>query len=149
MAVSDAPQPGAADVVMGRIVRFSVSGVLVTLVHIAVAAAWLHWINGSSALANGCAFSVATAFSYCIHTLWSFSARMEQRVFVRFLVVAMFGLFLSAAVAHIIEWTGLPAFYSVAAVVLVMPVYNFLAHHFWTYAEASAASNPTATERNF
>lgn len=118
-----------------RIARFSVSGVVVTLVHIVSATAWLHWINTSSGLANGFAFAVATAFSYCIHTMWSFSAEMEQRVFAKFIVVALVGLGLSAGVGHLVQWLGFPHQYSIAAVVLVMPPYNFLAHHFWTYAK--------------
>nr|WP_315493452.1 GtrA family protein [uncultured Rhodoferax sp.] len=126
-----------------RIARFSVSGVLVTLVHIAAATAWLHWINASSGLANGFAFAVATAFSYCIHTLWSFSAEMEQRVFAKFMVVALVGLGLSAGVGHLVQWLGFSYPYSIAAVVLVMPPYNFLAHHFWTYAKPAAAHSPS------
>ena len=127
-----------------RIARFSVSGVLVTLVHIASATAWLHWVNASSGWANGFAFAVATAFSYCIHTLWSFSAEMEPRVLARFIVVATLGLGLSAGVGHLVQWLGFAYQYSIAAVVLVMPPYNFLAHHFWTYAKPDLPPSTTS-----
>jgi putative flippase GtrA len=123
-----------------RITRFSVSGVLVTLVHIVSAMAWLHWVNASSGLANGFAFTVATVFSYCIHTLWSFSAAMELRVFAKFLLVAVVGLGLSAGTGHLVQWLGFTYQYSIAAVVLVMPPYNFMAHHFWTYAKPPLSS---------
>jgi putative flippase GtrA len=125
-----------------RIARFSVSGVLVTLVHIASATAWLHWVNTSSGLANGFAFAVATVFSYCIHTLWSFSAEMAPRVFAKFMLVALVGLGLSAGVGHLVQWLEFPYQYSIAAVVLVMPPYNFLAHHFWTYAKPTPPHSP-------
>lgn len=141
MAGSEARRSAVAwltPALLRRMVRFSVSGVLVTLVHIASATAWLHWINTSSGLANGFAFAVATAFSYCIHTLWSFSAQMEQRVLAKFIVVALGGLGLSAGVGHLVQWLGFSYQYSIAAVVLVMPPYNFLAHHFWTYAKPAS-----------
>jgi putative flippase GtrA len=118
-----------------RVVRFSISGVLVTLVHIVSAMAWIHWVSASSGLANGFAFAVATAFSYCIHTLWSFSAALDRHVFAKFTVVAVVGLGLSAGVGHLVQWLGFAYQYSIAAVVLIMPPYNFLAHHFWTYAK--------------
>jgi putative flippase GtrA len=126
-----------------RIVRFSVSGVLVTLVHIVSAMSWLHWINASSGLANGFAFAAATAFSYCIHTLWSFSAAMERKVFAKFMVVATVGLGLSAGVGHLVQSLGFASQYSIAAVILIMPPYNFLAHHFWTYARPSPQLPPS------
>jgi putative flippase GtrA len=124
-----------------RIVRFSISGVLVTLVHIVAAMAWLRWVSASSGFANGFAFFIATAFSYCIHTLWSFSAAMERRVFAKFAVVAMVGLGLSAGLGHLVQWLGFAYQYSIAAVVLVMPPYNFLVHHFWTYAKPRTQSS--------
>jgi putative flippase GtrA len=126
-----------------RVVRFSISGVLVTLVHVASAMVWLHWVSGSSGLANGFAFAVATAFSYCIHTLWSFSATLDRRVFGKFAVVAVLGLGLSAGMGHLVQWLGFAYQYSIAAVVLVMPPYNFLAHHFWTYAKPPLQSSST------
>lgn len=145
MAGSEAHRSAGAwltPALLRRIVRFSFSGVLITLVHIASATAWVHWINASSGLANGFAFAVATAFSYCIHTLWSFSAQMEQRVFAKFIVVAVGGLGLSAGVGHLVQWLGFSYQYSIAAVVMVMPPYNFLAHHFWTYAKPASPLFP-------
>jgi putative flippase GtrA len=139
--VAGAMEYGVTAVLLRRVVRFSISGVLVTLVHIASAMGWLHWVGPSSGLANGFAFAIATAFSYCIHTLWSFSAVLERRVFAKFAVVAMLGLVLSAGVGHLVQWLGFSYQYSIAAVVLVMPPYNFLAHHFWTYSKSPTQSS--------
>jgi putative flippase GtrA len=139
--VEGAMEFGMTSALLRRVVRFSISGVLVTLVHIASAMVWLHWISTSSGLANGFAFTVATVFSYCIHTLWSFSAVMERRVFAKFAVVAMLGLGLSAGVGHLVQWLGFSYEYSIAAVVLIMPPYNFVAHHFWTYAKSPSQSS--------
>jgi putative flippase GtrA len=139
--VSGAMEQGMTSALLRRVVRFSISGVLVTLVHIASAMVWLRWISNSSGLANGFAFTVATVFSYCIHTLWSFSAVMERRVLAKFTVVAMLGLGLSVGVGHLVQWLGFSYEYSIAAVVLIMPPYNFVAHHFWTYATTSPSQS--------
>lgn len=120
---------------MQRAIRFGISGLLVTLVHIAVASAWMRWAIAQPAIANGVAFCVANAFSYVIHTLWSFSTKMAPQVLAKFLTVSGLGLALSVGLAQSVDWLGLPYGYGIAVVVLVIPTFNFLFHHFWTYAK--------------
>jgi len=120
---------------MQRALRFCISGLLVTLVHIVVASAWMRWATAQPGVANGVAFCIANAFSYVIHTMWSFSATMAPKVLAKFLVVSGLGLALSVGLAQGVDWLGLSYGYGIAAVVLVIPTFNFLLHHFWTYAK--------------
>jgi hypothetical protein len=51
------------------------------------------------------------------------------------------GLVLSAGLAQCVDWWGFSYGYGIAAVVLVMPPFNFLLHHFWTYAKPEASDS--------
>lgn len=117
-----------------RALRFCISGLLVTLVHICIATFLIRCVNTSPGFSNGVAFCVANAFSYLIHTLWSFSSTMGSKVLFKFLVVSGMGLALSSSIGEAIDWMGFSYSYGILAVVLVMPPFNFLVHHFWTYA---------------
>ena len=76
---------------------------------------------------------MATAFSYVVNTLWSFSTEMNRRNFQRFIVVAAIGLFAAMALARLAELIGLPPLGGVVLVECVMPFVNFGLHAFWTY----------------
>lgn len=125
-----------------RATRFAVTGVFVTLVHVAVATAWIRLVSPFPALANAIAFLVATGVSYVINTLWSFSSDMAQHVLFRFFVVALVGLSLSAGVSHVVDMLGFSYPYGIAAVVCVMPPVNFLLHNFWTYRQPKSRQPP-------
>lgn len=118
---------------MRSVIRFGIVGIVNTSVHIAVASTWIHFMNNSPSLANGVAFTVATVFSYAMNTLWSFSGEFDRATFVKFWLVALFGLPLAAGIAGIANWMGLHYTYGIAAVVCVMPPVNFVLHNSWTY----------------
>lgn len=116
-----------------RVVRFGITGCTATVIHIVVAYAWMQLERPSSSIANAVAYAVATVFTYLTHTLWSFSARLEAPTLLKFLIVTAAGLALSAGAAAYVEWLGYPYGYGIALVVVVIPPFNFLVHHFWTY----------------
>jgi putative flippase GtrA len=114
-------------------VRFGITGVLNTALHIAVASGWIYFVHSNPSIANGVAFTVATTFSYIMNTLWSFSSQFDRMTFVKFWLVALLGLPLSAGIAGLVDWLGLHYAYGIATVVCVMPPFNFALHYFWTY----------------
>lgn len=116
-----------------RIFRFAITGIFVTLVHIVVATLWILWINHEPSLANAIAFIVATLFSFAINTFWSFSSAISTLILMKYVTVALVGLFLSAGVAWAVDQMGFSYPYGIAAVVCVIPPVNFAMHHFWTY----------------
>jgi putative flippase GtrA len=116
-----------------RALRFTLSGIFVTALHIVIATAFIELILPQPALANGVAFLIATLTSYLINTIWSFSSRLHGKTLFRFSLVSFFGLFLSVAISGAAQAYGLPYWYGIAAVTCVVPPTNFVLHNFWTY----------------
>lgn len=113
--------------------RFAVSGVLVTGLHVVVAAGFIHLILPKPAVANGVAFVVATVFSYLINTLWSFSSPLHARNLIRFLVVSGVGCVLAITVSGLAELYGMHYWIGIASVVAIVPPVTFILHSMWTY----------------
>lgn len=116
-----------------RALRFGVTGLLITAMHIAIATALIQFVQSTPSFANGVAFCCATIASYLIHTTWSFSKNLQGSTFIKFIVVSIIGFLLSVGVPIIAQTLGFGAFVSTVAVVLVIPPVNFALHNFWTY----------------
>lgn len=116
-----------------RVLRFGISGVLVTILHVLIASAFIEFISPMQSVANGVAFVVATIASYLIHTKWSFSSSLHGKNLFRFCTVSCFGLFLAMAISGIAQMLGLHYWYGIAAVVCMLPPVTFLLHNCWTY----------------
>lgn len=122
-----------------RALRFGATGVFVTLVHVVVASGWIHFVDGNPSFANAVAFTVATLVSFLMNTLWSFSSVIEKDVLLKFALVALVGLLLSASISGVVDWLGFDYKIGIFAVVCVLPPSNFLMHHFWTYRAKSTS----------
>ncbi|MBT2340894.1 MULTISPECIES: GtrA family protein [Pseudomonas] len=109
------------------------TGLFVTGIHVAAAVAFMHLVLANPPLANGFAFVVATFVSYLINTLWSFSSQLQGRTLVRFVVVSIGGFWLAMLVAWVAQQVGLDYLAGIAAVALVIPLFTFILHNFWTY----------------
>ncbi|WP_331694733.1 GtrA family protein [Pandoraea sputorum] len=118
------------------LMRFGVSGVISTAVHVIVAITLIEVFGVGSVPANAVAFCVATPCSYLLNTLWSFSARVHRTSLARFLPVSIFGLLLTTCVARTVEHLGGNHWIGIAAVVLIVPPTTFLLHRYWTYRDA-------------
>lgn len=116
-----------------RILRFSISGLLVTLLHILIASNLIQFASVAPPLANGVAYIVATTFSYIVNTKWSFSNPLHGRNLIRFYTVSVVGLLLTIAISGTAQYFGLYYWYGIALVVCVIPPVTFLLHHCWTY----------------
>jgi putative flippase GtrA len=113
--------------------RFLVSGVLVTGLHVLVAASVIRFLWLNPMFANGIAFVTATVVSYVINTRWSFSSSFQSRSFVRFCVVSVIGCLLAMGVSGTADAYGWSYWIGIAAVVMVVPPVTFLLHSLWTY----------------
>lgn len=123
-----------------RALRFGVTGVLNTAVHVVTASLWIHMVHPNPSMANGVAFTVATLISFTVNTLWSFAGAFNKATFIKFWSVALLGLPLSAGIAGVVDLLGFGYGYGIAAVVCVMPPVNFVLHNFWTYRPADNTS---------
>src|ERR1019366_2731272 len=113
--------------------RFTLSGLLVTGLHVLVATAFIQIVLLAPSLANGMAFLVATVFSYLINTMWSFSSPLHGRNLFRFCCVSCIGLFLAMTISGAAQYYGLHYLYGIGFVACIVPPVTFLLHNFWTY----------------
>ena len=113
--------------------RFAISGVLVTGLHVLIATVFIQYVLPVPSLANGMAFVVATVFSYWINTTWSFSSPLHGRNLIRFCIVSFVGLSLAMLISGAAQYYGLHYLYGIVLVVCIIPPVTFLLHNFWTY----------------
>lgn len=113
--------------------RFTISGFLITGLHVLIATTLIQIILLDPSLANGVAFVVATVFSYLINTTWSFSSPLHRRNLLRFCFVSFVGLVLAMTISGAVQYYGLHYWYGIAFVVCIVPPVTFLLHNFWTY----------------
>lgn len=118
-----------------RAIRFSITGIFVTGVHVGVATFLVKYINSFPPLANGVAFAAATLMSYLINTLWSFSERLRGRTLLRFLTVSMFGLWFAVSISWMTQKLGFNYMTGIFAVAIILPPVTFVLHNYWTYGE--------------
>ena len=116
-----------------RLVRFGVSGLVATGLHVSIAALLIARAQLSSTQANVLAFVCATGGSYLLQTLWSFSSRVGLRSLWRFLIVSLGGVTLTGLVSHLADSAGASPWLVIATVVCVVPPFTFVAHRTWTY----------------
>lgn len=115
------------------VIRFAVSGVATTLLFVAAAYLFIEIGSLSSVGGNVLAFALANTFSYCVNTLWSFSSSVGYGTFVRFLVVSLIGLAITAVAAGTAQALGLHYWFGIALVVCTVPPATYLLHRNWTY----------------
>jgi putative flippase GtrA len=114
-------------------IRFAVSGLLVTGLHVLIATVFILYVSHTPTLANGLAFVVATVFSYWINTTWSFSSTLYGRNLIRFCIVSFIGLLLAMIISGATQYFGLDYLYGIAVVACIISLVTFLLHNFWTY----------------
>jgi putative flippase GtrA len=122
-----------SDILLRQAKRFMVSGLLVTGLHVFIATSFINLVFPVPALANGVAFVVATAFSYYINTLWSFSRPPHRKNLIRFLSVSMLGCLLAVFISGHADLHGFHYGIGIASVAAIVPPVTFLLHKYWTY----------------
>lgn len=118
-----------------RVTRFLVSGATSTGVHIAITATLVTALATSPVTANCVAFVCATACSYLLNTLWSFSSRLRHRTLGRFAGVSLLGLCQTMGISWTAQYVGASFWVGLACVVVTVPVFTYLAHRAWTYRD--------------
>ena len=109
-------------------------GIIITLLHVAIAATLIETGHAGPAAANGIAFIAAALTSFALNTKYTFRAAASVARLSRFFVVAASCGLLSMALAGACEWLGLPYQIGIAVVVLCVPPVSYLSHRLWTYA---------------
>ncbi|MEK6354069.1 MAG: GtrA family protein [Burkholderia cenocepacia] len=116
-----------------RLVRFGVSGLCSTAIHVLVTTALFARLDAAPVTANAIAFLCATTFSYLANTLWSFSSTVRTRNAMRFLAVTLAGFVETMLIARAAEALDAPRAMGVVAIALLIPPTTFVLHRLWTY----------------
>jgi putative flippase GtrA len=117
--------------------RFILSGILATVIHTVIAATLIERWRLEPAYANAIAFSVATAVSYIVNTLWSFSGALGGVTLGRFVLVQLLGVCLAAGVSGTADLLGLHYLIGIVCVPLFVTPVTYTLHRIWTYREGS------------
>lgn len=128
------------------IMRFGAVGIAATATHVILALAAHGLFGATPALANLAGFGGAFAVSYMGNRGWTFESRAPHRQTLgRFLAVSLFGLALTQSIVHVMTGHfGLPFAVSMAGVVCVVPVANFVAARAWAFAPAAGTAGREA-----
>lgn len=116
-------------------VRFVITGVLTTGLHIVSALSFLAMVSPSPVFANGIAFAIANTFSYVLNSLWSFSKPLHGKRWLRYLGVSAIGFTCTLLIAYAAKEVGLSPQLGVMMVVIVMTPVSFVLHRSWTFAD--------------
>jgi putative flippase GtrA len=116
-----------------RVLRFGVSGVAATGVHVAIATTLINGFSTTQVTANGVAFVCANVCSYLLNALWSFSAKPGGANFLRFYCVSLFGLALTLSISWLAQTVGLSYWAGLLCILAVVPPITFVLHRFWTF----------------
>jgi putative flippase GtrA len=116
-----------------QVARFLVAGASSTGFHVAIVATLVNAAGTSPVTANSVAFVCATACSYLLNTLWSFSSRLHHTTLWRFAAVSLLGLGLTMGISWTAQSLGYSYWTGLACVVLIVPAFTYVAHRSWTY----------------
>lgn len=116
-----------------KILRFSITGVVTTIIHAFVAICYFYLINSNQILANIIAFILATLFSYTINTRWTFSTTFQKNNFRRYITVTGFGFALTLVISIIAQINHWEYFWAITIISTCVPVLSFVLHSIWTY----------------
>jgi putative flippase GtrA len=133
------PLPLITPRLLRRAIRFGLTGLFVTALHVLLAIAFIEFVAPMLLLANGVAFAAATSMSYVLNTSWSFASGMDSRTFCRFVAVSAIGFLVAMLVAYVAQEAGADNLASIGVVALTVPPLTFLLHNCWTYRQSTEA----------
>jgi putative flippase GtrA len=127
--------PTGVHAVVGQFLRFAVTGVVATAVHVAGFAFWYEWIGLLPEPANALAFVAAFLTAYALNAHWTFGRadRAASRI-VRYFGVAVVGLLLnSGIISLVVRVLGLSPYLGLAAGLVLVPPLTFWMTRTWVF----------------
>ena len=122
--------------ILSQLVRFLISGALVTLLGVAVYAFVALVLGWHPQLGNLLAYLVAMATGYVMHSRWSFRDHGERTrsTAVRFVIVSLISLALNSLwVALITGPLGLGPAWPILPMLFVTPAVTFVLNRYWVF----------------
>ena len=133
MLSTDSPEHRA---MLSQLLRFLVSGALVTILGVAVYALVAVLLRWHPQVGNLLAYVVAMASGYVMHSRWSFRDHGERTpgTAVRFVAVSLISLGLNSLwVALITGPLGLSPAWPILPMLFITPAVTFLLNRYWVF----------------
>ncbi|MFC4519355.1 GtrA family protein [Cupriavidus pinatubonensis] len=118
---------------LGRLLRFGISGIIATGIHVAAATFLIYLFHASHVSANSIAFIVANVGSYLLNSLWSFGCTPGRDSYLRFLLVSLLGFILTLGISKTADVLGAGYWVGLACILSVVPPVTFVLHRSWTF----------------
>ena len=122
--------------ILSQLIRFLISGALVTLLGVAVYAIVALGLGWHPQLGNLLAYLVAMATGYVMHSRWSFRDHGERTrsTAVKFVIVSLISLGLNSLwVAVITGPLGLGPAWPILPMLFVTPAVTFVLNRYWVF----------------
>jgi putative flippase GtrA len=121
---------------LGLAVRYTITGLAVTAVYVGLYFLLRNILDLSPAYASGISMTTAVVFQYIMHSVFTFRRRWAdgQQLFKFVVSIALSVTISDIFVARLGEALNVPEPVRLAAVVVTLPVVNFIFFTFWVYA---------------
>ena len=121
-----------------KFIKFAMVGLLNTGIHIAAVYLLVEQAGVEPPLANAIAFLCANVFSYVLNSMWTFKARRELKVYLKFLTVSTVGLAISWTCVYCTRFFDINYMYGVVASVFVVAVASYWLNSRFVFVESQA-----------
>ncbi|OCX21833.1 GtrA family protein [Pseudomonas graminis] len=121
-----------------KFIKFAMVGLLNTGIHIAAVYLLVEQAAVEPPLANAIAFLCANAFSYLMNSMWTFKARKELKVYLKFLTVSTVGLAISWTCVYCTRFFDINYMYGVVASVFVVAIASYWLNSRFVFVESRA-----------
>lgn len=120
---------------IAKYLRYNAVGIVGTGLYLLVLLGLVNGLHIQPVIGSVVAFIINVIFNFVLSYFWVFKALdRPARAFFRFGVVSCLGFLLNTGimywVVHVLQWHY---YFGVIFAAIVLPLTNFLLHHFWTF----------------
>lgn len=119
-----------------KFLRYNLVGITGTIIYLFSLFIFVQIIHWQPVLSAIISFLLNIICNFILNHRWVFTTHYSKsKALTRFFIVSLWGLVLNAGimfwVVHILHW---PYYYGVLFAILVLPLTNFLLHHYWSFS---------------
>ena len=116
-----------------QVLRYTLSGVSVSLVHLFVGITLSEITSYPIFLVNSFAYISATAFGYIAHCLFSFKSQVSKKNFIRYIQVIFFSILFASCFSFLLRFFIENRQLIVIVVWIGIIISNYILHSKWTF----------------
>ena len=116
-----------------QILRYSLSGLLVSIFHLLVGIILSELTRYPIAIVNSIAYISATTFGYIIHSLFSFKSQVSKKNILKYIQVVIFSIFFATFFSFMLKFFIENRQLIVIVVWVGIIISNYILHSKWTF----------------